>query len=112
LILAVSKETWNTFDAKDQAIIHKAALEAADWQKKAAREGLAGSSKSLNILKQNGMDVYVLTAEDVKAFKDKVKPVYDRWVPEIGADLVKAAEKVVQSTEKKAPAKRSSPKNK
>jgi TRAP-type C4-dicarboxylate transport system substrate-binding protein len=106
LILAVSKETWNAFDAKNQAIIRNAALDAARWQKKSAREGLEGSSDSLNILKQNGMDVYVLTAEDVKAFKDKVKPVYDRWVPEIGADLVQAAEKAVQSAERKAPAKR------
>jgi len=110
LILAVSKETWNTFDANDQAIIRKAALEAADWQKKAARAGLEGSSDSLNILKQNGMDVYVLTAEDMKAFRNKVKPVYDRWVPEIGTDLVKAAEKEVRSIEKKAPAKKKFPK--
>jgi tripartite ATP-independent transporter DctP family solute receptor len=112
LILAVSKETWNAFDAKDQAIIGKAALDAAAWQKKAAREGLEGSSDSLNILKKNGMDVYVLTATDRKAFKDKVKPVYERWVPEIGADLVKAAEKVVESVEKKTPAKRGSLRNK
>ncbi len=110
LILAVSKQTWNTFDAKDQAIIRKAARDAALWQKKAAREGLEGSSDSLNMLKRNGMDVYVLTAEDMKTFKDKVKPVYSRWIPEIGPDLVKEAEAAVQGAEKKAPPKRRSQK--
>jgi TRAP-type transport system periplasmic protein len=106
LILVASKETLKTFDAKDREIIRMAAVEAADWQKKAAREGLEGSNASLNMLRQNGMDVYVLTPTDVKAFKDKVRPVYDKWVPEIGAELVKSAEKTIQSVEKKIPTKK------
>ncbi|HUH66629.1 MAG TPA: DctP family TRAP transporter solute-binding subunit [Syntrophales bacterium] len=106
LILVVSKETWKTFDKKDQEIIRRAALEAAAWQKKSAREGLEGSNAAIDTLRKNGMDVYTLTPEDVKAFRDNVRSVYYRWTPEIGADLVQAAEKVVQSAEKKPQTKR------
>jgi len=110
LILVVSKETWNTFDKNDREIIRKAATEASAWQKKAAREGLEGSTASLDTLKKNGMDVYSLTPADMKAFKNKVKPVYDKWTPEIGADLVQVAEKEIRNAEKKPPAKKKSSK--
>jgi len=102
LIYGVSKETWKGFNAKDQEVIRKAAEEAARWQKKAAREGLAGSTASIDILRKNGMDVTVLSPADMKTFRARMKPVYDKWIPEIGADLVIAAEKAVQSTVKKA----------
>lgn len=106
LIYGVSKETWKGFDVRDQQVIRKAAEEAARWQKKAAREGLEGSTASIDALKKNGMDVTVLSPADMKIFRARMKPVYDKWTPEIGADLVNAAEKAVQSTVKKAPARK------
>src|SRR6516165_7889497 len=36
------------------------------------------------------------TAE-VKAFRDKTRPVYDSWAGEIGIDLVRSAESIVES---------------
>ena len=106
LIYGVSKETWNSFNAKDRKILRKAADEAARWQKKAAREGLEGSTASIDILKKNGMDVTVLSPADMKIFRARMKPVYDKWIPEIGADLVNASEKAIQGAPKKAPAKK------
>jgi hypothetical protein len=52
------------------------------------------------------MDVTVLSPADMKIFRAKMKPVYDKWVPEIGVDLVTASEKVIQGPLKKAPAKK------
>jgi hypothetical protein len=52
------------------------------------------------------MDVTVLSSSDMKIFRAKMKPVYDKWVPEIGADLVTASEKAIQGPLKKAPAKK------
>ena len=106
LIYSVSKETWNSFSAQDREILRQAAAEAAVWQKKAAREGLEGSTASIDTLKKNGMDVTVLSPADMKIFRAKMKPVYDKWVPEIGVDLVTASEKVIQGPLKKAPAKK------
>jgi tripartite ATP-independent transporter DctP family solute receptor len=95
LILVVSKETWQTFDKKDQEILSKAAIEAAAWQKAEARKGLLDSTASIDELRKNGMDVTVLTADQIKLFKTTTRPVYDKWAQEIGADLVKAAEEAV-----------------
>ena len=37
-----------------------------------------------------GMTVTVLTPEEVAVFKEAVKPVYEKWTPAIGEDLLKA----------------------
>jgi len=101
LIFAASKETWNALDRIDREIISKAAREAANWQKKAAREGLTGRAASLDILRKNGMEITLLKPEQFQAFKVKTKPVYDKWAKEVGVDLVQAAEKTVHSVEVK-----------
>ena len=103
LIFGVSKATWNDFNARDRNILRKAAAEAAIWQKKAAREGLEGSTASIDILKKNGMDVTVLSPADMKIFRARMKPVYDKWIPEIGTGLVASAEKAIRGTPKKTP---------
>lgn len=109
LIFGVSKATWNSFNARDRKILRKAAAEAAIWQKKAAREGLEGSTAAIDVLKKSGMDVTVLSPADMKIFRARMKPVYDKWIPEIGAGLVNAAEKAIKGAPKKAPAARKSP---
>jgi tripartite ATP-independent transporter DctP family solute receptor len=106
LIYGVSKMTWNSFNARDREILRKSAAEAAGWQKKAAREGLENSTASIDTLKKNGMDVTVLSPADMKIFRARMKPVYDKWIPEIGTDLVNASEKAIQGAPKKAPAKK------
>jgi len=53
------------------------------------------------MLKKNGMEVTVLTPAQIKTFKDKTKPVYDKWAKEIGPDLVNAAEADILRTTKK-----------
>jgi TRAP-type C4-dicarboxylate transport system substrate-binding protein len=101
LILSVSKEVWDGFTPQDKTAIMKAADEVSKWQKKGAREGLEGSTAALDGLRKNGMEVTVLTPAQIKVFKDKTKSVYDKWVKEIGADLVKAAEADIQKAAKK-----------
>ena len=97
LILGVNKDTWNGFDPKDREIISKAAQEALGWNKKEARKGLEGNSDSLTLLKNNGMNVVVLSPKEIETFKAKTKPVYDKWVKEIGPELVQEAEKIAKS---------------
>ncbi|MCX8118651.1 MAG: DctP family TRAP transporter solute-binding subunit [Desulfobacterota bacterium] len=96
LIFGVSKATWEGFDPKDREMIAKAAQEAAAWNLKEARKGLEGSTEAIDLLKGKGMEVVVFTAKDMEVFKAKTKSVYDKWVPEIGADLVSAADKVIK----------------
>jgi TRAP-type transport system periplasmic protein len=44
------------------------------------------------------MDVIRLSAAEVAAFREKTRPVYDKWASEVGADLVKQAEAIVSKT--------------
>ena len=106
LAFTVSKETWESFDAKDKDLIRKAADEVSVWQKKAARGGLEdGTSTSLDSMKKDGMEVTVLNREQAAAFKTKVKTVYETWTKKIGADLVKMAEtEMAKSMKTPAPA--------
>ncbi len=96
LILGISKETWNSFDQKDKEIIAKAAQEAMAWEIKEVRKGMEGSTEAISGLKKNGMDVVVLTPKEWEPFKAKTKSVYEKWVKEIGPELVNSAEKIVK----------------
>jgi tripartite ATP-independent transporter DctP family solute receptor len=97
LILGVSKLTWDSFDARDKEIVTQAAQEAMAWNKKEARKGLEVGTEAIDMLKSKGMEVVVLSPKDMATFKAKTRAVYDKWIKEIGADLVSAAEKMVKA---------------
>ena len=42
-----------------------------------------------------GVTMAELSPEELKAFQDATKPVYEKWKARIGAELVEAAEKAV-----------------
>ncbi|MBI4588619.1 MAG: DctP family TRAP transporter solute-binding subunit [Candidatus Rokubacteria bacterium] len=98
VILGVSKLTWESLNPQDREIVRKTALEVMAWQKKGARAGLEGSTEAVENLKRNGMEVVTLSAKDLEAFRAKTRAVYDKWVAEVGVDLVKSAEKIVAAT--------------
>jgi TRAP-type transport system periplasmic protein len=98
VIIAISKQTWDTLSPADRDVVRKTAVEVAAWEKSGARKGLDGSTAAYDDLARNGMEVVMPTAAEVTAFRDKTRPVYDKWVTEVGADLVKAAEQIVAKT--------------
>lgn len=101
IILGVSKEVWDGFSPADKAALKKAAEEVVKWQKKASREGQEGSTAAFDELKKNGMEVTILSPAQEKTLKDKTHAVYEKWVKEIGPELVKAAEKDIEKIHKK-----------
>ena len=54
-----------------------------------------GLKDGLEFLKSKGMIITDLTPEQLDAFRERTKPVYDKWVPNIGQDLVKVFEEAV-----------------
>ena len=50
------------------------------------------------MLKKNGMEVETLSKDEVAAFRASTRPVYDKWVGVVGADLVKSTESIVAGT--------------
>jgi tripartite ATP-independent transporter DctP family solute receptor len=98
LILAASKITWDGLTPADREIVKKTAVEVMARQKEGARAGLDGSTEAVDMLKKNGMEVVTLSKDEVAAFRASTKPVYDKWVGVVGADLVKSTESIVAAT--------------
>ncbi len=107
LIFGVNMQVWNKFPKDIQKAIQEAAVEAAEWEKAMARAYLDGD-RSLNLLKNKfkmdplpadpfkeavskGMVITTLTPAQMKAFRDKMQPVYDKWIPTIGKDVYNLA---------------------
>jgi len=97
-ILAVSAKTWTSLSPADRQILQEVGAGIMAEQKKEAREGLQDEMVAIHILEQMyQMEVANLSPDEVKAFRDKTRPVYDRWAGEIGIDLVRSAESIVES---------------
>ena len=97
LILAVSGKTWARLTPEDRNIVRKAGEEIMIQQKKEAREGLEDAMTVVDRL-QNiyGMEVVLLSPSDVAAFREKSNVVYVKWAKEIGVDLVRSAEGIIE----------------
>jgi tripartite ATP-independent transporter DctP family solute receptor len=107
LIFYWNKQQWDKFPKDIQQAILQAAVEAGRFEKAMCRAGLDGET-SINILKtdfnhvmkisdpmsflqQNKMTVTILSDDEREAFKKATQPVYKKWVPKIGKDLVEKA---------------------
>ena len=97
LILAVSAKTWATLSAEDQRILQKAGEEIMAEQKKEAREGVTDDTLVDSLQKIYQMEVTRLSPADVEVFREKTKPVYDKWARIIGVEIVRSAEKLAEN---------------
>ena len=93
-ILLINKKLFDTFPAGDQKIIIDAAKESSKFQRTTNRKM---DSDFVAELKKNGMNVTVLTPEQIKVFQDATKSVYDEWIPKIGKELVAEFQAAVAS---------------
>jgi tripartite ATP-independent transporter DctP family solute receptor len=101
LIFSVNKQVWNSFTPEDQKIVREAALEAGKYGIEVARKGITAEDPSeLENIKKLGVTMTELTPEELKAFQDATKPVYEKWKARIGAELVESAEKAVANRKK------------
>ena len=96
LIFVVNKEVWASWTPADQEAVRQAALQAGRENIANARKGIAGSDNAvLKEIEAAGVTVTHLTDEQRAAFVKATRPVYDKWVKTIGADLVKKAEAAI-----------------
>jgi len=85
-LILYSKKLWDQLNPQEQAVLREAAMEGQKVQRAANR---ALNEKSLTSLKAKGMQVNEISAAEQKRMFDKVKPVYDKNIPTIGAEPVK-----------------------
>src|SRR3990167_3968995 len=90
-----SKKLWDQLNPQEQAVLREAALEGQTVQRDASR---AQDEKSLATLKTRGMVVSEFSPAEKARIVAKLKPIYDKHVPNIGAEAVN----IVQDALKKA----------
>ncbi|XXJ19888.1 DctP family TRAP transporter solute-binding subunit [Desulfovibrio caledoniensis] len=107
LIIYWNQKEWNAFPKDIQEAILEAAKEAGRFETALSRAGLDGE-KSHNILKNEfnytmevpdpiafmeskGMEIHMLTDEEREAFAQATRPVYDKWIQEIGPEVYEKA---------------------
>lgn len=83
-LVLYSKKLWDQLSPQEQAVLREAAREGQKVQREANR---ALNAKSLETLKRS-MTVNEVSAAEQKRMFDKVKPVYDKNVPNIGPEAV------------------------
>lgn len=88
-ILLMNNEFYNSLPTDLQELVMEGSEEYRTEQRKIAQEQ---DVEFLNNLKEEGMQVNELTADQRNEFREAVKTVYDKYVPEIGEDLVKMAQ--------------------
>lgn len=85
IILGMNKARFDKFDKATQDIIVQAAKEANEFQRNLNREL---SAKQVEAFKAKGMEVTVLTPEQMKPFAEKVQSVYTEYEPKMGKELI------------------------
>ena len=80
-----SKKLWDQLNPQEQAVLREAALAGQTVQRDASR---AQDEKSLAMLKTRGMVVTEFSPAEKARIVAKLKPIYDKHVPNIGAEAV------------------------
>ena len=83
VIMIMNDDIFNSLTEEEQAIILRAGSEAGQYQRwVSAKSHVDGMER----LKEKGVEVNIVA--DRQPFMDAVKPVVDKYKPEIGAELV------------------------
>jgi len=85
-LLLVGKRFWDGLSAEEKKILQDSADETRDYQRKIAREM---DEKSRKFLIEQGMQINDVSPEERARLRDKVKPVIDKYTPQVGEALVK-----------------------
>lgn len=93
LFLAVSEQLWNSLDTETQEILQGAAEEAMEHQVAISRERTA---EGLDRLREEGMEVTELSAEEIDAFRAATRDSYNTWRERVGPELVDLFEETVE----------------
>jgi TRAP-type transport system periplasmic protein len=86
-LLLVGKRFWDGLSAEEKKIFQEAAAETRDYQRKVARE-MDDKSRQF-LIEKGGMQINDVAPAEIARMRDKVKPVIDKYTPQVGEALVK-----------------------
>ncbi|RBW70947.1 TRAP transporter substrate-binding protein [Bacillus taeanensis] len=84
-VFLMSKKFWDDLSEEEKTIVKDAAVEAGKYQRQVNREA---NEKSLQNLKDAGMNVNELSDKDKKEIQEIIQPVIDQYAGKFGKDLV------------------------
>jgi tripartite ATP-independent transporter DctP family solute receptor len=87
-IVLASKKWFDKLSDADQAAVRKAAIEAGAFQRKINREQ---SAMLVGDLKKRGLQVTDVAPAEIARMQEKVGPVYEKFTPQIGVELMAQA---------------------
>ncbi|SET81934.1 DctP family TRAP transporter solute-binding subunit [Paracoccus homiensis] len=85
IFLGMSKAKFDALDPETQTMMRETAAEAMDYQRQISREG---TETGIAFLRDNGMEVYEPTSEELAAFREATQPAFDQWAEKVGPELV------------------------
>lgn len=83
--LLISKAFWDKLTPDEQTLFREAATEATAYQRKVSREM---DAEALGNLKAKGIEVTELPASELDKFREKIKPVVEKYKADIGPALI------------------------
>lgn len=86
IFLTFNKSFWDGLSSADQSVIRASARDAMQWEVNYTAKSLANVETQLE---KHGMKIAHLSPTQIKAFQDKVAPVYAKFAPKIGSAVVK-----------------------
>lgn len=95
-IIMISQEFWDGLSEEDQQIVQEAAQQSGDYERVISEEY---DDYSKQQLQEEGMEITEYSDQQMQEFRDATQPVYDKWAPRIGEDLVQEVQTMVEESE-------------
>lgn len=83
-VIMMSMKTWKKLSPEQQTLVAESAQAAAEYNRKLDNDNAA---EWLQFLKDQGM---VVTQPDIAAFREAVKPVYEKYEDKFGKELIES----------------------
>ncbi|ASY60493.1 MULTISPECIES: TRAP transporter substrate-binding protein [Sinorhizobium] len=93
MVLLFSKPLWEKLDQEEKDLLQAAATEAAAFQRQLSRNA---DQKAVDALAASGMTVTKLPPEEIARFREKTKPVAEKFAASANPDLVKALNETIE----------------
>lgn len=98
-IVMMSGKLWDRLNEDERKLLQDAAVEARDFERTVSREQ---AGKALDALKAEGMQVVELPPEEVAKFREKAKPVADKFSQQADPALVQQLQAEIEKARGKS----------
>jgi tripartite ATP-independent transporter DctP family solute receptor len=95
IFLGVSTQLWDGLDAEIQEEMRAAATEAMEYQREITRES---TKDGVAFLRENGMEVYEPSEDELAAFRTATQPAFDTWADKVGTEIVGSFQDAIAAT--------------